>query len=75
MASFPVNKTPCFSLPHVPSSFSLKLGKRGIFICRDFYRRHYQAHLFLECRAGSQPGHSEFLLFRTWLIILSKVPK
>lgn len=55
-----------------PSSFSLRLGRREIFVCRDTYVRRYRVNRFAEFNAGLQPGHLEIVLFRRWLVMLSK---
>ncbi|MBB5391900.1 MULTISPECIES: hypothetical protein [unclassified Herbaspirillum] len=55
-----------------PSSFTLRLGRREIFACRDTYVRRYRVNPVIECSAGIEPGHVEILLFRRWLLVLSK---
>jgi len=55
-----------------PSSFCLRFGRREIFVCRDSYVRRYRVNPVIECSAGLQPGHLEVLLFRRWLLVLSK---
>ncbi|WDZ97454.1 hypothetical protein Herbaro_06595 [Herbaspirillum sp. WKF16] len=55
-----------------PSSLTIRLGRREIFICRDSYVRRYRVNPLIECSAGIQPGHVEILLFRRWLLVLSK---
>lgn len=55
-----------------PSSLTVRLGRREIFICRDSYVRRYRVNPFIECSAGLEPGHVEILLFRRWLLVLSK---
>ena len=55
-----------------PSSLSIRLGRREIFICRDTYVRRYRVNPVIECSAGIEPGHLEILLLRRWLLILSK---
>lgn len=64
--------SPRFALEYTPTSFSLRLGRREIFVCRDFRRRYYQVNPIVDCSAGVQPGHLEVLLFRRWLVILSR---
>ncbi|WP_019140459.1 hypothetical protein [Noviherbaspirillum massiliense] len=61
-----------FGLQYAPDSFAIRLGNREIFICRDFRKRYYWVNPVIECSAGLQPGHLEILLFRRWLVILSK---
>ncbi len=63
---------PRFSVQVSPSTFSIRLGHREIFICRDFRRRYYRVNPIIECSTGVQIGHLEILLFRKWLVILSK---
>lgn len=55
-----------------PSSFSVRLGRREIFVCRDSYVRRYRVNPVIECSAGIEPGHVEILLLRRWLVVLSK---
>ncbi|MBV8622302.1 MAG: hypothetical protein JO174_02320 [Herbaspirillum sp.] len=55
-----------------PSSLSIRLGRREIFICRDTYVRRYRVNPVIECSAGIEPGHLEVLLLRRWLVVLSK---
>lgn len=61
-----------FSLQYAPTSFLIRLGRREIFVCRDFRQRYYRVHPLLDCSTGVQAGHLEILLFRKWLLILSK---
>lgn len=56
-----------------PSSFSLRFGRREIVVCRDVYVRRYRVNPVIECSAGIEPGHLEVLLWRRWLVVLSKV--
>lgn len=53
-------------------SFLIRLGRREIFICRDFRKRYYNVHSILDFSTGSEPGYLEVLFLRRWLIILSK---
>ena len=55
-----------------PSSLTIRLGRREIFVCRDTYVRRYRVNPLIECSAGIEPGHVEILLFRRWLLVLSK---
>ncbi|AMP11088.1 hypothetical protein CAter282_3398 [Collimonas arenae] len=50
----------------------MRFGKRELFICRDFYKRLYRSNPLIECNAGIQAGHLEILLFRKWLVVMSK---
>jgi hypothetical protein len=61
-----------FSMEKHPASFSLRLGRREIFVCRDTYVRRYRVNPVAEFNAGLQPGHLEIVLFRRWLVMLSK---
>lgn len=61
-----------FSLQFAPNSFLLRFGRREMFVCRDFRQRHYPVNPVLECSTGVQAGHLEILLFRKWLVILSR---
>ena len=55
-----------------PTSFLLRLGRRELFVCRDFRKRYYHVNPVLDCSTGIEAGHLEFLLFKRWLVILSK---
>lgn len=55
-----------------PSSLTIRLGRREIFICRDSYVRRYRVNPLIECSAGIEAGHVEILLLRRWLLVLSK---
>ncbi|MEB0164553.1 hypothetical protein QN360_16790 [Glaciimonas sp. CA11.2] len=61
-----------FGVESTPYSILLRLGKRELFICRDYYKRLYRSNLIMECTAGVQPGHLQILLFRRWLLIMSR---
>jgi hypothetical protein len=61
-----------FGVEYAPTSFLLRMGKREIFASRDFRKRYYTVNPVMDCSAGIEPGHLEILLFRRWLIILSK---
>jgi hypothetical protein len=63
---------PRFGLEYAPTSFLVRLGSREIFVCRDFRKRYYALNPILDCSTGIEPGHIELVLFRKWLIILSK---
>lgn len=63
---------PRFGVEYAPMSFLMRLGRREIFVCRDFRKRYYHVNPVLDCSTGIEPGHLEFLLLRRWLIILSK---
>ncbi|MFJ2990492.1 hypothetical protein ACIPF8_21725 [Collimonas sp. NPDC087041] len=61
-----------FGMESTPSSILMRFGKRELFICRDFYKRLYRSNPLIECNAGIQAGHLEILLFRKWLVVMSK---
>lgn len=61
-----------FSLQFAPTSFLMRLGRREIFVCRDFRQRSYHVNPILDCSTGIQAGHLEVLVLRKWLITLSK---
>ncbi|MBX9899174.1 MAG: hypothetical protein K2Y28_00175 [Burkholderiaceae bacterium] len=61
-----------FSLQFAPTSFSIRLGRREIFVCLDFRLRQYRVNPIIDCSTGVQAGHLEILLLRKWLVILSK---
>jgi hypothetical protein len=61
-----------FGTESTPSSILMRFGKRELFICRDYYKRLYRSNPLIECSAGIQPGHLQILLFRRWLIVMSK---
>jgi hypothetical protein len=72
MAHLQRSLTPRFGLESTPLSFLIRLGRREIFVCRDFRNRYYHVNRIVECSVGVQRGHLEILLLRRWLIILSK---
>lgn len=61
-----------FGVEYAPTSFLMRVGRREIFVCRDFRKRYYRVNPVLDCSAGVEPGHLELLLLRRWLVILSK---
>jgi len=61
-----------FGLEYAPTSFLLRLGRREIFVCRDFRKRYYSVNPIIDCSTGVEPGHLEVLLLRKWLVILSR---
>jgi len=61
-----------FGMESTPSSILMRFGKRELFICRDYYKRLYRSNPLIECSAGVQPGHLQILLFRRWLVVMSK---
>jgi len=61
-----------FGLEYMPTSLTIRLGKRELLVCRDFRKRYYAVNPILECDTGVQAGHLEILVLRRWLLILSK---
>ncbi|MFZ6772558.1 hypothetical protein ACO0LB_07530 [Undibacterium sp. SXout7W] len=61
-----------FSLQFTPTSFMLRIGRREVFVCRDFRQRNYHVSSLIDCSTGVQAGYLEILLCRKWLVILSK---
>lgn len=61
-----------FGLEYAPTSFLLRMGRREIFVCRDFRKRYYQVNPIVDFSTGIEPGHLEVLVLRRWLVILSK---
>lgn len=61
-----------FGLEYAPTSFLIRLGKREIFVCRDFRKRYFRVNPLLDCSTGIEPGHLELLVLRRWLVILSR---
>lgn len=59
-------------IEYAPTSFAVRFGRRELFVSRDFRKRFYKINPLIECYAGVQPGHLEIILFKKWLIILSK---
>jgi len=72
MANLNSSLTPRFGLEYTPMSFLIRLGRREIFVCRDFRKRYYNVNPIVDCSLGVEPGYLEVLLLRRWLIILSK---
>ncbi len=56
-----------FSLQFAPTSFLMRLGRREIFVCRDFRQRSYYVNPMMDCSTGVQAGHLEILLFHRHL--------
>lgn len=63
---------PRHGMATTPSTFTLRLGKREIFVSRDFRNRYYKVNPLLDCSTGLQRGHVELLVLRKWLVILSR---
>jgi hypothetical protein len=72
MTHLSITLNPRFGLEYAPMSFTMRFGKRELFICRDFRKRYYHVNPIIECGAGLEAGHLEILLLRRWLLILSK---
>lgn len=56
----------------LPQTMTIRLGRRELSIGRDLRHRYYEPHPVLACRPGVDKGHLEMLLFRRWLLVLSK---
>jgi hypothetical protein len=61
-----------FIMQYAPTSFLMRFGRREICVCRDSRQRYYSVNPIIDCSTGIQAGHLEVLLFRKWLLILSK---
>lgn len=61
-----------FGLEYAPTSFLIRFGKREMFVCRDFRKRYYKVNPVVDFSTGVEAGHLELLVFRKWLVILSK---
>ncbi|MBV8666236.1 MAG: hypothetical protein JO269_07105 [Burkholderiaceae bacterium] len=72
LAAVGASNGPRFGAEYVPSSIVLRLGRRELFIGRDFRRRYSQVSPLLDCRAGAEAGYLELVVLRKWLVVLSK---
>lgn len=61
-----------FGVEYAATPFLARFGRREILVTRDFRKRFYPVNPIIECDTGVEPGHVEVLLFRRWLLILSK---
>ncbi|MFD2365924.1 hypothetical protein [Pseudoduganella sp. GCM10020061] len=61
-----------FGLEFAPTPFLMRIGRRELLITRDFRKRFYAVNPIIECDTGIEAGHLEVLLFRRWLLILSR---
>jgi hypothetical protein len=61
-----------FGLKYALIPFMVRIGRREILVTRDFRKRFYAVNPIIECDTGVEPGHLEVLIFRRWLLILSK---
>lgn len=61
-----------FGLEYAPTPFLVRFGRREMLVTRDFRKRFYPVNPIIECDTGVEPGHVEVLLFKRWLLILSK---
>lgn len=64
-----------YSVQSTPSSSLIHLGRWEIFVCRDSRKRRYKVHPIADISTGIEAGHREVLLFRKWLVIVSKSRK
>ena len=60
------------SMRPTPGTFLMRMGRREVFVGRDFRHRYYRVNPIIDCSAGVERGHLEVLVFRKWLLILSK---
>lgn len=56
----------------LPKTLAVRLGTRELSIGRDIRQRYYETNPVVFCRPGFDKGHLEVLLFRRWLLVLSK---
>ncbi|HYD80176.1 MAG TPA: hypothetical protein VEC06_10240 [Paucimonas sp.] len=56
----------------LPKTMVIRLGRRELSIGRDVRPRYYETNPVIGCRPGLEKGHLEVLLFRRWLLVLSK---
>lgn len=61
-----------FGRRNLPGTITVRFGSRELSIGPDFRNRYYSVSPMLDCRIGVNAGHLELLLFRKWLVILSK---
>ncbi|HEU4852101.1 MAG TPA: hypothetical protein VFT37_08105 [Telluria sp.] len=61
-----------FGLEFAPTPFLMRIGRRELLVTRDFRKRFYAVNPIIECDTGIEAGHLEVLLFRRWLLILSR---
>jgi hypothetical protein len=72
MANMEFCNTRHFGIEYAPMSFSIRLGRRELFVSRDFRKRFYKVNPVIDCCTGIQPGHLEIIFLKKWLLILSK---
>lgn len=56
----------------LPKTVTIRLGRREMSVARDMRQRYYETNPVIACRPGLDKGHLEVLLFRRWLLVLSK---
>ena len=56
----------------VQDAVKMQFGKRALSIGRDCRKRYYQTGAVIVGRPGLDKGLLEMLLFRRWLVVLSK---
>lgn len=61
-----------FNHGYLATTLQLRVGRREISIGRNYRTLFYRANPILECSPGIAKGHLQILLFRRWLIVLSK---
>lgn len=56
----------------IPGSVLIQMGTRALSIGRDVRKRYYQTNPVIGIYPGIDKGHLEVLLFRRWVVVLSK---
>lgn len=72
MTNLPLSFNSCNGIDTTPTSFLMRVGRREMLVCRDYRNRYYKVNPLIDIGAGIEAGHLEILLFRKWLVILSK---
>lgn len=57
-----------------PFTFTARFGRRQLSFGYDTKVRRYAVKPWFECTAGAARGHLDILMFRRWLLVLSKAP-
>jgi hypothetical protein len=72
MTNLPLSFNSCADIDYTPTSFLMRVGRREMLVCRDYRNRYYNVNPLVDISTGIEAGHLEILLFRKWLVILSK---
>ncbi len=72
MTNLPLSLMTCSGIDYTPTSFLMRVGRREMLVCRDYRNRYYSVNPLVDVSTGIEAGHLEILLFRKWLVILSK---